>query len=98
MTTARQAFETVARGPYFEFTARQVSILFILTRDEGEHTIRGMAAKLKSSRPAITRAINMFESMGLAKREPNPRDKRDVWVRPQEAAFELVRQIEGEAE
>lgn len=95
MNTPRQAFEALVKSPYSNLTNRQISILFILTKDQGDHTIRGIAAKLDTPKPIVTRAVDAFESMGFAKRERSPHDGRDVFVRPQEKAFEIVAYIEG---
>ena len=48
--------------------------------EEGQHTVRGLAARLEVSKPAITRSLDRLVELGLAKRAPDPRDRRSVLV------------------
>jgi DNA-binding MarR family transcriptional regulator len=42
--------------------------------------VRGLAARLEVSKPAITRSLDRLAELGLAKRAPDPRDRRSVLV------------------
>jgi DNA-binding MarR family transcriptional regulator len=46
--------------------------------EEGPHTVRELAAKLDIMKPAITRALDRLAELGLARRVPDPRDRRSV--------------------
>ncbi len=70
---------TVRReGP--DLSARQLSAMLICYLEEGPHTVRGLAARLEVSKPAITRALDRLAELGFARRGPDPRDRRSVLV------------------
>ena len=70
---------TVRRdGP--DLSARQFGMFLISYLEEGQHTVRGLAARLEVSKPAITRSLDRLVELGLAKRAPDPRDRRSVLV------------------
>jgi len=70
---------TVRRdGP--DLSARQFGVFLISYIEEGPHTVRGLAARLSVSKPAITRSLDRLTELGLAKRAPDPRDRRSVLV------------------
>ena len=47
---------------------------------EGAHTVRGLAADLNVSKPAITRALDRLGELDLARRKVDPMDRRSVLV------------------
>jgi len=47
---------------------------------QSPHTVRGLAAELRVSKPAITRALDRLEELELIKRLPDERDKRSILV------------------
>ncbi|MDE2576617.1 MAG: MarR family transcriptional regulator, partial [Rhodospirillales bacterium] len=58
---------TVRRdGP--DMSARQFGVFLICYIEEGPHTVRGLAARLEVSKPAITRSIDRLAELGMAKR------------------------------
>ena len=63
-----------------DLTNRQMALLMLIHMDEGPHTIRGVAKLLKVTKPVITRALNRLTDLRLARRAPNPADKRDVFA------------------
>ncbi len=70
---------TVRRdGP--DLSARQFGVLLITYLEDGPHTVRGLAARLEVSKPAITRSLDRLAELGLTKRAPDPRDRRSVLV------------------
>src|SRR5580698_9820800 len=70
---------TVRRaGP--DLSARQFGVLLICYLEEGPHTVRGLAARLEVSKPAITRALDRLAELGFARRGPDPSDRRSVLV------------------
>lgn len=70
---------TVRRdGP--DLSARQFGVFLIAYLEDGPHTVRGLAARLEVSKPAITRSLDRLAELGLAKRAPDPRDRRSVLV------------------
>lgn len=70
---------TVRRdGP--DLSARQLGVFLISYLDQGPHTVRGLAAQLDVSKPAITRSLDRLEELGLARRVVDPADRRSVLV------------------
>ncbi|MEP3247713.1 MAG: MarR family transcriptional regulator [Sneathiella sp.] len=65
-------------GP--DLSARQMAIMLIVYLDEPPHTVRGIAARLQISKPAVTRALDTLGKMDLLKRRPDERDKRSITV------------------
>ncbi len=65
-------------GP--DLSARQLAIMLIVYLDEPPHTVRGLAERLKISKPAVTRALDTLGKMDLLKRRPDERDKRSITV------------------
>ena len=65
-----------------DFTARQLSVfLKVYLEQSTEHTVRGLAAALNVSKPAITRALDRLQDEDFIKRETDSTDRRSVIVR-----------------
>ncbi|MDN6714608.1 MAG: MarR family transcriptional regulator, partial [Acetobacter sp.] len=66
--------------------------------DESGHTVRGLAASLNVSKPAITRALDRLTELDLARRKVDPLDRRSVLVQrtPKGASYlKEIRSIMG---
>ena len=63
-----------------DLTARQMAVLLICYLEDGAHTVRGLAARLNVSKPAITGALYRLEDFHLAQRRQDPRDRRSIVV------------------
>ena len=63
-----------------DLSARQLAILLTVYLESPPHTVRGLAAKLKVSKPAITRALDTMGQKDLLKRKRDETDKRNVLV------------------
>jgi DNA-binding MarR family transcriptional regulator len=61
-------------------TVRQLSILLTVYLDLPPHTVRGMAQKLKVTKPVITRALDSLGRLDLVARRRDPADKRNVLI------------------
>jgi DNA-binding MarR family transcriptional regulator len=61
-----------------DLTARQLAVLLICCLDRPPHTVRGLAERLGVPKPAITRAIDRLEELGLLEREDDPSDRRSI--------------------
>ena len=72
-----------------DLTNRQMAILLTVYLTPGPHTVRGMAAKLKVSKPVVTRALNTLGAYGYVRRRKDDSDLRNVLVErtPQGTAF-----------
>ncbi len=65
-------------GP--DLSARQLGVFLTCYLQEGGHTVRGLAAELNVSKPAITRALDRLGELDLARRKVDPMDRRSVLV------------------
>ena len=65
-------------GP--DLSARQLGVFLTCYLQEGPHTVRGLAADLNVSKPAITRALDRLGELELARRKVDPADRRSVLV------------------
>jgi len=65
-------------GP--DLSARQLGVFLTVYLTDGPHTVRGLAAELNVSKPAITRALDRLGELDLARRKVDPLDRRSVIV------------------
>lgn len=65
-------------GP--DLSARQIAVLFTVYLDDKPHTVRGLAATLAISKPAITRALDRLCNDGLLRRKTDDNDRRSVLI------------------
>jgi DNA-binding MarR family transcriptional regulator len=71
--------ETVrSAGP--DLSARQLAIILTVYLTPPPHTVRGLAALLRISKPAVTRALDRLGMLGLARRRRDEQDRRSVLV------------------
>jgi DNA-binding MarR family transcriptional regulator len=71
--------ETVrSAGP--DLSARQLAIVLTVYLTPPPHTVRGLAALLRISKPAVTRALDRLGMLGLARRRRDEADRRSVLV------------------
>ena len=63
-----------------DLSARQLSILLTIYLEPPPHTVRGLAAKLKVTKPVITRALDTMGERGLVSRRRDEADLRNVVI------------------
>jgi DNA-binding MarR family transcriptional regulator len=63
-----------------DLTQRQLAILLHVYLNPPPHTVRGLAATLGVTKPAITRALDSLGAIGLLKRRRDEDDRRNVLV------------------
>ena len=63
-----------------DLSARQLSILLTIYLEPPPHTVRGLAAKLKVTKPVITRALDTMGKLELVSRRRDETDKRNVVI------------------
>lgn len=86
-------------GP--DLSIRQFAILLIVAVEGGPQTVRGLAARLRLPKPAVSRALDRLEEVGLTRRVPDPADRRSVHIllTPKGQSFlENLRTIAGGGE
>lgn len=63
-----------------DLSARQMALLLTVYLTPPPHTVRGLAASLNISKPAVTRALDRLSEFGLIKRKIDDADRRSVLV------------------
>jgi len=81
-------------GP--DLSSRQISVLMTVYMDDGPHTVRGLAATLRISKPAITRALDRLCQEGLLIRKTDDKDRRSVLIQKTAKGSDFLRDF-GEA-
>ena len=71
---------TLVRRDGSDLSARQLAVFLTCYLIDAGHTVRGLAADLKVSKPAITRALDRLGELDLARRKTDPADRRSVLV------------------
>ncbi|WP_207480341.1 MarR family transcriptional regulator [Arenibaculum pallidiluteum] len=72
VTSVRQA------GP--DLSSRQLALLLTVYLTPPPHTVRGLAAALNISKPAISRALDRLGRLGFIRRKRDETDRRNVLV------------------
>lgn len=80
-------------GP--DLSARQLGVFLTCYLDAEAQTVRGLAAKLSVSKPAITRALDRLTEFDLVKRKTDPLDRRSVLVQRTPAGMAFLRELRG---
>lgn len=85
-----------------DLTNRQMALLMVVYLLPGPHTVRGLAARLRVSKPVVTRALNTLGALGYLRRQKDDADLRNIFIEqtPQGLAFldefaELIARTEG---
>ena len=76
----RKTVLALVRRDEADLTSRQFGVFLTVYLTAGPHTVRGLAAELNVSKPAITRALDRLGELGLARRKVDPMDRRSVLV------------------
>lgn len=80
-------------GP--DLSARQLGVFLTCYLMDGAHTVRGLAATLNVSKPAITRALDRLGELDLARRKTDPSDRRSVLVQRTLKGIAFLRDLRG---
>ncbi len=76
----RRVLTECVRNDTPDLSARQMALLLTAYMDEREHTVRGLSAHLRISKPAISRALDRLGELGYIQRQRDDRDRRSVLV------------------
>lgn len=63
-----------------DLSSRQLAVLLTVYLTPQPHTVRGLAATLNVSKPAITRALDRLSGYDLVRRKTDETDRRSVLV------------------
>jgi DNA-binding MarR family transcriptional regulator len=89
----RDTVVALVRREGADLSARQLAVLLTVYLTEGPHTVRGLAATLNVSKPAITRALDRLSELDLARRKTDPADRRSVLVQRTVKGAAFLREI-----
>ncbi|WP_028032094.1 MarR family winged helix-turn-helix transcriptional regulator [Chelativorans sp. J32] len=64
-----------------DLSERQIAILLTIYLDPPPHTVRGLAERLKVTKPVITRALDTMGALKLVSRHRDDHDRRNVLIR-----------------
>ncbi len=78
-----------------DLSARQLGVFLTSYLEDGAHTVRGLAAALNVSKPAITRALDRLGELDLARRKADPMDRRSVLVQRTLKGSAFLRDLRG---
>lgn len=77
----------------FDFSLRQLTILLTIYLEEPPHTVRGLANKLRVTKPVITRALDTMGQRDMVKRRRDENDRRNVMIERTEIGTAFVEKI-----
>ncbi|CAH2599711.1 Winged helix-turn-helix transcriptional regulator [Rhodovastum atsumiense] len=76
-------------------STHQLGVYLTCYLKDGDHTVRGLAAELNVSKSVITRALDKLGELDLAKRRPDPTDRRSVLVDSTPAGIALMNELKS---
>ncbi len=91
----RDTVVALVRRDGADLSARQLGVFLTCYLQEGAHTVRGLAADLNVSKPAITRALDRLGELDLARRKVDPMDRRSVLVQRTLKGAAFLRDLRG---
>jgi DNA-binding MarR family transcriptional regulator len=97
----RQTIVALVRRDGPDLSARQFGVFLTSYLEEEAQTVRGLAANLNVSKPAITRALDRLSEFDLVRRKTDPLDRRSVLVQRTMAGAGFLRDLKkilGEAD
>ncbi|MFC3125767.1 MarR family transcriptional regulator [Pseudoroseomonas globiformis] len=89
----RETIVSLVRRDGHDLSARQLGVFLTVYMSDGPHTVRGLAASLNVSKPAITRALDRLGELDLARRKTDPQDRRSVLVQRTAKGTSFLREI-----
>lgn len=78
-----------------DLTNRQMALLMLVYLSDGPHTVRGLAARLKVSKPVVTRALNTLGALGYLRRQKDESDLRNIFVERTAAGTAFLEEFAG---
>jgi len=89
----RRTILALVRRDEADLTSRQFGVLLTVYLSDGPHTVRGLAAELNVSKPAITRALDRLGELRLIRRQLDPMDRRSVLVQQTRAGETFLAEL-----
>jgi DNA-binding MarR family transcriptional regulator len=95
VTMLREVIVSLVRRDGPALSAHQLAVYLTCYLTEGHHTVRGLAAELNVSKSVITRSLDKLGEMELARRIPDPADRRSVLVERTPPGWDLLQELRG---
>jgi DNA-binding MarR family transcriptional regulator len=76
-----------------DLSARQLGVFLTCYLETEAQTVRGLAARLNVSKPAITRALDRLSEFDLVRRKTDPLDRRSVLVQRTATGMAFQREL-----
>src|ERR1700737_2356783 len=89
----RQTIIALVRRDGPALSARQLGVFLTCYLESEAQTVRGLAAKLNVSKPAITRALDRLSEFDLVRRKTDPLDRRSVLVQRTATGMAFMREM-----
>ena len=89
----RTAIVELVRRDGPDLSARQLGVFLTCYLETEAQTVRGLAAKLGVSKPAITRALDRLSEFDLVRRKTDPLDRRSVLVQRTATGMAFLREL-----
>jgi len=89
----RQTTIALVRRAGPDLSARQLGVFLTCSVKDEAQTVRGLAAELNVSKPAITRALDRLGEFNLVRRRTDPLDRRSVLVQRTTAGQGFLRDL-----
>ena len=89
----REVIVSLVRRDGPALSAHQLAVYLTCYLTDGHHTVRGLAAELNVSKSVITRSLDKLGEMELARRIPDPADRRSVLVERTSPGWHLLDEL-----
>jgi DNA-binding MarR family transcriptional regulator len=89
----RTAIVELVRRDGPDLSARQLGVFLTCYLETEAQTVRGLAARLNVSKPAITRALDRLSEFDLVRRKTDPLDRRSVLVQRTATGMAFQREL-----
>lgn len=94
----REVLVNLVRREETDLSQRQLAVLLTCYLETEAQTVRGLAAELKISKPAVTRALDRLAEFDLIRRKVDPLDRRSVLVQRTASGLNYLRKMREEIE
>jgi DNA-binding MarR family transcriptional regulator len=89
----RQTIVALVRRDGPNLSARQLGVFLTCYLEDEAQTVRGLAAKLNVSKPAITRAVDRLSEFDMVRCKTDPLDRRSVLMQRTTAGNGFMRNL-----
>ena len=89
----RQTIIAMVRSDDTDLSSRQLGVFLTVYLVSEQQTVRGLAAALNVSKPAITRALDRLAEFDYIRRKTDPLDRRSVFIQRTGPGTTYLRQL-----